>query len=203
MSTGYNWGATGGICGYDARGMYGKNEIINCINQGKIGGKVGFAGGIIGWINVENWTYSLKMNIYNSYNLGEVTSENNIVGGILGKVGGYAYDTITIDIENCYNAGNLNSQNRGGIVGQILDVNGGEEIVNVKNSYYLQNENLTEIYSGKMNITQVASKTESELKSIDFVNLLNNYKNANSTYTTNWKDWELGTNGYPALVKDE
>lgn len=110
----------------------------------------------------------------NCYNLGSVYGEGNYVGGISGL--NWSNNAIKADIQNCYNAGNINNKN--GAYLAAVAVNG--DYVTVSNLYYLYG---TCSESGGATV-----KTDSELKNLAEI-LGSEFK----TNTTNNK------NGYPLL----
>ena len=86
----YSEGTMGGIVGGSS------GEITNCYNNGKvITSGWNYTGGLVGQAR-------LKLKIINSYNSGEVQSQQRHAAGITGFV--YAETTVN----NCYNIGNIN-----------------------------------------------------------------------------------------------
>ena len=86
----YSEGMMGGIVGGSS------GEITNCYNNGKvITSGWSYTGGLVGQAR-------LKLKITNSYNSGEVQSQQRHAAGITGFV--YAETTVN----NCYNIGNIN-----------------------------------------------------------------------------------------------
>lgn len=104
-------------------------------------------GGIIGYI------LSGTINIINCYNMGNISAGDS--GGIIGGV----YYNTNVLVKNCYNTGEINGQWSGGIIGYCW------ELANVTNSYYLNTYGSNQ-YGGE-------PKTESYMKSYEFVDLLN------------------------------
>lgn len=118
------------------------------------------------------------------YNLGDVSGNDNL-GGIIGYNG---EKSSTNNVGCCYNIGKIsstqNSTNIGGIVGILI--NG-----TISNCYYL-----TGTATGGINGSDVQGqaevKTAIEMRSSEFVTLLNNGKN-------NWKIAAVKNEGYPIL----
>ena len=93
------------------------NIISNCANYGNIFSASGnFRGGIVGFF---------KGDIFNSFNLGNVTAKGIDVGGISGEIYG--------NIENCYNIADVSTSqgNVGGLTGALTG--------NIINSYSIAN----------------------------------------------------------------
>ena len=110
------------------------------------------AGGVCGVIVGE------ISNCYNTVNL-LVGCDNSFVGGI---TGGARYgDKDTVNINSCYNAGNLNASNIGGIIAEVIT----GVTVNVDNCYYIDTIASTNDYG--------SPKSEADMKTQDFVDLLN------------------------------
>ena len=193
----------GGICGasvYDAI-----RKINSCYNTGNITAENN-AGGIIGNASSNSDTsviYSGRIanniftyDITNCYNRGSVTG--NVSGGIVG----YAYSAnkyddginrITANINNCYNTGDITGVSGqkeisvGAIIGNVReDVEG---LTKVENCYYLS----TITISGDNKNNYGERKTAANMKSVDFVDLLNPNEYAKDTGNIN--------NGYPILNK--
>ena len=163
---------------------FSKGSIeINTQNNGSLQ-----IGGIIGTLNG---------NINNCYNRKRITVENNssaeftFIGGIAGKINSGS-------INLCYNAGkieglgNLINTKIGSIVGQTL--------ININNCYYLTgtSENgVGDNYTPSLE-HNIVEKTEEQMKSNEFLNLLNQ-NNENI-----WKvDSNNINNGYPILYWED
>ncbi len=159
--------------------------IVMCYNTGKVESTKGNAGGIVGgWCNHKD--------IIACFNTGEIKA-NMYGGGIKDANAG--------TIENCYNVGkvSLNSTSSGPSVGAIVNSNtglSGTTKVNgtISNCYYKNDScskgigNSEELGNG----TPI-SKTETEMKKIDFIEQLNN---GGDYYTQDTKNIN---NGYPVL----
>ena len=118
------------------------------------------AGGISGHLNSES-------KIYNSYNMGDVNSINNIGWARSGGVAGYVM--IDSEIKNCYNTGRITASSDGmplanGIVGYE------DESATIDDSYYLSGTASKGQY-GSGGTTVMSS---SNMSSSSFVNTLNN-----------------------------
>lgn len=178
-------GLSGGIVGYTYRGSTSKN-INNCYNKGDLIIKgtsdelACSAGGIVGFL--------YQMNLYNSYNLGNIEIKGNIQtqsGGIVGTLFGG-------EIKNSYNEGNINATNSeiGGILGKIITTY--PTNVNVANCFYLNNiEKGANVPEGNYNVE--TTKLEEKMNKDNLLNLLNQGSNTWKKDTTNIN------NGYPIL----
>ena len=181
---------TGGIIGM----AYNNTKIYNCYNIGKIfrqdtqeNGYPGL-GGIVGLAMYGN-------SIINSYNLGDVENKGSVgnTGGIVGyKAWAETY------LENCYNTGKLSGKVVGGIIGSC---NISNELLITQNCFYLNNDISKGIGSGlKEDSEDIKGVSENELKSVEILELLNNYVEKNpSKDNINLKKWKLENNGYPVF----
>lgn len=193
QKTGQYRSGAGGIVGYSDNGT-----IDSCINYAKIESNMGYTSGILG-SSSSNSQSIIKL----SCNYAEVTSTDDGIGGIVGSAGLEAL------IENCYNVGNINGNDKtGGIAGRCLGVikntyNAGNIVANnladgivgtladetgvvygsVENSYYLN----TSVTNG----TNIGTpKTIKEMKTREFAKLLG---------IPTWKYVEVKNNNYPVL----
>ena len=175
---------SGNIIGNIAGGILSRNGgdrfktvINNCFNTGNINAtNKSTAGGLLGEVT----TMTLQIN--NSYNLGEIKA-GEFSGGIIG------YSRYTVNINNSYNAGNIIPSGKADIIVP--------EIWNNKislNNFFYNESNLIDgvtIY----NDSAIAFKnSKEEMKKI--VELLNDFKDDNGNYPSNWNRWKLGENGY-------
>lgn len=147
--------------------------IKHCSNHGTITVNANgidhcYAGGLAGNASI----------IEISYNTGDV---NVNLSCVLSKVGGIS-GMIADRASNCYNAGNLFATSVGGIVAKVDDG------INVDNCYYINIINSINNYG--------IPKSETEMKTQDFVELLNNGGNY---YTL---DINNINNGFPILITD-
>lgn len=156
-------------------------EIVNCYNTGNISCKSGPAGGL---------AYSIGSNskILNCYNTGEIKN-------ISAPSAGLAYEIKNSTIANFYNAG---------IVSSGISMTAGIGFTNTSNTitniYYLNTSAPSGMYSGTDVSGQIESKTEQEMKSKTFTDVLNANKrkiNADSTLV----NWVYEANQYPTLEK--
>lgn len=141
--------------------------------------------------------------IKNCYNLGNIdvnSSSNNIkIGGFIGELS--AGNDEVLDIRNCYTIGNIKSNSdkviiKGAFIGVVLNNSNYNYRANMNNCYYLKEigqmvgetlENLV--------ITNSGQKTETEMKSESFVQLLNQ-----GNTETIWKqDFNNKNKGFPML----
>lgn len=176
----------------EAGGIAGEcGSVINCSNHGNITINADnlnccFVGGIVGGASVIEECYNtgdLTVEISNCnnckiggvsgliineishcYNTGNimVNCENSFAGGIVGDMNEDINPLNDIFINSCYNAGNIEATNIGGIIAKT-----DYEIItiNVDNCYYINTIASINDYG--------SPKSESEMKTQDFVNLLN------------------------------
>lgn len=176
--------ANGGICGQV--GKSAASIIKKCINVGTIQGIRGLEGGICGAIN-DNSSSTIK----NCYNLGNVIEEASNVSDVSGIIS-CINQGFTGTISNNYNLGKIiikgqNVKGIGGVIGYFSATN--TENATIKNNYYKQGivENADNDYG--------ESKTEAEMKTEEFLALLNADQETPA--------WELNpskNNGYPSLI---
>ena len=126
------------------------------------------------------------LQVNSCYNTGSIIGRDN-VGGLVGSHK-RLYDSNTpgkATITNCYNVGTITgTTNLGGIMG--YDIGGNYAITN---TYYLENGNLLNI--GTVANNKSWAKSETDMKSPDFVTLLGANFTSDTTPPTN--------NGYPIL----
>ncbi len=185
---------TGGIAGLYRSGT---NVILyNNSNFGKIEGSG--AGGVIGSCNFAGYTVTGTGYIENCYNIGEVQATGG-VGGIVGSIGGYAYEDLKVYLDNCYNSGELSGSTTGGVVGSISNNGWGQkaQYLYVNNVFYLTS--VAERGIGKGNTDDGEINAIENINTTEFVNILNNYKDSNGQYPIEWKKWKLGEEGYPVF----
>jgi len=149
-------------------------KIVDCINTGNISGGYRAAAGILGGDSAE---------IINCYNLGTIGKSDG-TGGIVGWISG--------KVENCYNAGKIEeSEYSGAIIGRNV------YIWSAHNCYYLDNG----IKNGIQGIEDVGGqterKTEYEMKSKQFADLLNEGRTKLDKETS---EWIYINNEYPTFA---
>lgn len=171
----------GGIAGYT------EGNIRKCYNTGNINTNGGYAtrsGGIAG-------TVQASLSIEDCYNTGNLTVESPAVYTKAAGIAGEVATSSAVNITNCYNTGNIGGVGTGylrigGLVGEC------KNNVTLTNSYYLDTS-CSKMYSNVApTIVNSSSKTESEMKTAEFLGLINS--NAS---------WQLDTNannGYPSLI---
>jgi len=168
---------TGGIVGYGSN-----DKIISCYNNGNINAYSTNSwvtvGGIAGYI----YNYEKIINCYNKGTIYASASGSKYIGGIVGNTYNPSYSIIN----KCYNVGTINTDKSRGYdySGSIA---GNYSNYNVTEAYWL-NTTETKGVNGTPNYTQVL--TEQEMKSEEFIKLLNN-KNV-VTYIR-------GTEDYPVI----
>ena len=165
-------------------------EIINSENKGNIKG-TRECGGIIGSASGAGWDSILDTYIYNCYNTGKIQTDN-IAGGIIGQQGTTATQN-HVYINNSYNLGKTVGKQTGNIVGIITTASRTDTKTEFTNVYYLLEP---AIGTGSLTSGEATLKTEKEIKSQAFVDLLN----SNIGTNTDWKKWKLGSDGYPTFV---
>ena len=194
-------GSVGGIVAYAYN-----CTIINCYNTGAVIGSYN-AGGIVGSIN--------NSQIINCYNTGDVISSNSSVGGITSstsnssiincyntgnvttgnaQAGGVTCYVSNSTITNCYNTGKITSASsiEGGVIGQSPTNS------TITNCYYQNGSASKGIYSQNDVAGIVEVRAESEMKSAEFTDLLNNNKN-NISSDIVLLDWVNQNSSYPTL----
>ncbi len=211
-------GFTGGIGG-NVWATAGTTLIINCINEGDIyaegtmGGIVGGSSGEItncynnGKVITSGWIYAgglvgqarLKLKITNSYNSGEVQSQQRHAAGITGFV--YAETTVN----NCYNIGNIIGNTTNGLGGTTINnsynfgkmtIKSGGNTIGAKtmNSCYYKSSQKTNNETTEDGAIDVEEKTAEQI-----VELLNSYKDDTGAYPADWKQWKVGKDGNPTF----
>ncbi len=162
----------GGIIGICSTGT----TIISCCNSGSLSGS-SIVGGIL--------ANSLSTYVYNCLNTGDVKADEATAGGIGGVMG----KSTSYKVQNCLNLStNIKASKN---VGAVLGYNNG---ISVSYNYYLFQSGLAAIGSTyKGTSSNNSSKTENELKSADFLNLLN------SRAQSSWGKWKAGSDGFPVL----
>lgn len=184
VSSNYNGGEVGGIAGY----AYGAS-FTACFNAGTLtgskqqGGIAGVAYGTSNFTNCYNVGTMVK-----GENVTESSSSYAFSAGIVGLTNDYA----TVTLENCYNAGNVDSgyTRIGTLVGQA------GKSTTIRNSYYLNNVNkvCASYYSNEVpaDISATACAAE-EFKAVDMLDNLGSAYKADGTL-----DCAIN-NGYPVL----
>ncbi len=184
-------GGIAGIIGTTGTTEYPK-ETKNLFNSGNINSVIGnlitpelAIGGIAGSI--------VETNLYNAGNVGSITLENGNTNAqrIAGIAGRSTNDSI---INNVYNLGKFNISNNQ-VTGIVYIMPSGGSLINA----YYNNDGVNRGTATTTGITDKSiSKTESEMKSQDFVDLLNN-PSEEITGIEGLLEWKLGTEKYPVL----
>ncbi len=138
-----------------------------------------------------NWDANLSGNIFNCVNYGNIFSSMNDAGGIICCQGTICKKNY-VSIKNTYNVGNITGETVGNIIGKIDNNKATETKTELENVYYTAEPSL-----GKGNLTsgEATLKSQNEIKSQTFVDLLNQNIGENS----DWKKWKLGEKGYPEI----
>lgn len=140
-----------------------------------------------------NYNTDRTLNIYNSYNLGDILGQS-YCGGILG-LQGLTSKTITLNIENCYSVGKVQGKYPGGIVGKLTGSDSRTIAVqSIKNTYWLNLSANKAINTGSCSNEEIITNYDmAYMKSESFCNILNNNIGENK----DWKTWILKDNNYP------
>lgn len=164
-------------------------NIVNSCNEGVING-IGSSGSIIGAVAGPSWDTILNTSINNCYNIGRIKT-SGVAGGIVGT-----QDTVAAQnylyINNSYNAGDVEGKESGNILGHIYNNTRTDTKTEFANVYYTLEP---AIRTGSLTSGEATLKSESEIKSQTFVDLLN----LNIGTNTDWKRWKLGEDGYPTF----
>ena len=138
-----------------------------------------------------DWDANLNGNIFNCVNYGNIFASMNTVGGIIGYQGNTCKKNY-VSIKNTYNVGNITGKKVGNIIGGVYNDSRTETKTELENVYYTAEPSL-----GKGNLTsgEATLKSQNEIKSQTFVDLLNQNIGENS----DWKKWKLGEKGYPEI----
>ena len=201
---------TSNVAGGFSNEISGRCEILNCYNTGNVSCKSAPAGGFA-------FSISNSSKILNCYNTGNASSEDHA------PVGGLAYRISDSKIINYYNTGAVESKSapaaglayeienstiansyNAGIVSSGISMTAGIGFTNksntITNIYYLNTSAPSGMFQRTDVSGQIESKTEQEMKSKTFTDLLNeNIKNI-STDTT-LLNWKYEANQYPTLEK--
>ena len=161
-------------------------EISGCYSKGNIVSKnMNNVGGLIG--NNRNI-------LSNCYNLANITSYNTgHVGGLIARAQNNSTDEFESIVDSCYNIGNISASN----YNYLGTFSGGMYTGNITNSYSKTNssfETIGMIHAAAGDTIEVFEKTETEMKSTEFINLLN--ANTAGAYK---QDTSNINNGYPIL----
>ena len=128
-----------------------------------------------------------------SYNTGNVTvnCENSYSGGIIGDI--TTNQTVNdVSISSCYNAGNIEATNVGGIIAKTDYEN---SIISVNNCYYINTIESINDYG--------VPKSESEMKTQEFVDLLNNGGNVYAMDLLNVNNGFPVFSSYTSIVENQ
>lgn len=203
--------STNTLPGQDKNDPSSKIKMYNINNKGKVTGKEqigGIAGSLRGY---RGYTY-----LYNSSNSGDVLGEKYL-GGCAGNFyssDGYGGMQGNLYVGNFYNVGNIQSviegeESIGGIYGDATcQQQGGGAIMKIENCYSLNKTVGTQYvlkssWASKSAITEnnIVIKSQEELKSQEFLNILNEQKEKDkTTYGLELKTWVGGneqTKEYP------
>ncbi len=153
----------GGIAGFTSYDL----TISDCYNHGEILG--GYSvGGIFGG---NNWQ-SDKMNIDSCYNTGAITATNSTYNNMYGSGGIVGADYAVLTITNVFNTGKVTAAVPGALLGSNYYNQGS---ISITNGYYQDGTADGAVDPGSadyVTMDKVSSKTDEEIKSEAFLNLL-------------------------------
>lgn len=210
----------GGIVGMSETSTLGpghtQNNLGNVIrmynlgNNGEIIGKENI-GGTAGYI----MGFRGSIYFYNSFNTGECIGEKS-TGGCVGSIhssDGWGGNSGNVFVGNLYNAGDIQNvtevETIGGIYGDATcQYVSNTTKMKIENCYSLNKPIGTKygkmasgFSKGTITENNIATKTQKELKSQEFINMLNEQKEKDkTTYNLELKKWVQGneqTKGYP------
>ena len=172
-------GNAGGIIGisYAASGGTIINfYIYNSCNNGNINARTN-AGGIVGSINSDNQGIS-KGNLYNIYNIGNVSAKSTGQFEGNGAIYGQLRNDVQLTIKNAF---------------MLKDSN---EKVGVPNSCLVNNEKISGFDYVNASILE-----KSYMQSSEFIEVLNRYtiNNQDNINTIGWSKWVYNENNFPTL----
>ena len=174
-------------------GRFNDGLVTNCENYGEVNG-YGNAGGIIGNYATGDWNSNFNVTIENCSNKGKIQNDFDSTGGIVSTVG-YVCKSRALTIKNCYNIAQVNG---GGIIGLLERNNEGSTYNFEFDKVYDCNEKHINIDNNLAYNGEITKKTIEEMKTQQFVDLLNSYSES-GTYPNLWKKWKLGEDGYPTF----
>ncbi len=169
----------------------GNVKIKNCINAGNVYG-AGTKGGIISETNSGGYDAEINFSVENSINLGNIISSDGIAGGIVGYQGNVSKSNC-ITLRNVASSGKVEGKIVGGVIAYIRITEDSDIKTILENVYYTVPPI---VKTGTLTSGEATLKSESEIKSQTFVDLLN----SNIGTNTDWKKWKLGSNGYPTFA---
>ena len=169
----------------------GTFQIMNSSNYGEVNSG-GSSGGIIGYVGGHAWDTNISVSILNCANFGKINSQLRDGGGIIGLQGTTCTENY-VSIKNTYNTGNVTGKTFGNIIGTISYADGQTDTkTEFENVYYTEEPLLGK---GSLTSGEATLKSQDEIKSQSFVDLLNQNIGENS----DWKKWKLGEKGYPEI----
>lgn len=164
--------------GFSVGGIAGNannSQIINCFNNAEIKG-FDTVGGIAGQMS--------NSTVANSFNKGKIRGTFRL-GGIVGKITAVNEDSENAVLDNCYNIGHVNWGTYSGKIIGFTDVSE----LNITNTYY-DREQIPDMGIGNVqpfvNNDGIIPKTNSELKSNNFADILN------SNIKEGYQSWIFG-----------
>ncbi len=164
---------------------------MNSSNYGEVNSDR-FSGGIIGYVGGHDWNSNISVNILNCANFGKINSQQMGSGGIIATQATICAENY-VSIKNTYNTGNVTGKTFGNIIGTISYADGSTDTkTEFENVYYTEEPLLGK---GSLTSGEATLKSQDEIKSQSFVDLLNQNIGENS----DWKKWKLGEKGYPEI----
>ena len=164
-------GTAAGVLGFGK----GSTIVNDCYNKGAISGKatsnnatqVGGVGGVVGGMQ----GYKNACSMTNCYNTGSVDGNEAYAGGIIGSM----YNNVTMT--NCYNAGTVTGGS--GKIGAVSYFVHATKTSGT-NCYYLDSSCATDVATRNNSGFKPTAKSETEMKSADFVTVLGGGYQTNS-----------------------
>lgn len=178
---------------------YGKGAMVleDCYNTGAITGSCnsyssGGVGGLVGYCQ----GYKDASSLTNCYNTGSVDGKSGYAGGIVGTM----YNGVTAT--NCYNTGTVTggSGKIGAITGYAYNASSSKAV----NCYYLE-DSCTAAATGKPAAVDAGTtaKTDAEMKSVEFVDLLGEaYKKGETYPVLSWETVDIQTSTYAVITPE-
>ena len=168
-------------------------KIINCYNIADINSNK-TSGGIVATVGGVAWDTKEIIYIYNSFNTGNIIGKD-YASGLVG-IQSYICSQNYITLKNCWNIGNVEANVSTGILAKRYTDSRTDTKLILENVYYTNNIGISNgiTYEGNANF-----KNKNEILTYEFVQILNEYKDENNEYPSEWKKWKLGENNYPTF----
>lgn len=161
-------------------GECGETQIINCANYGAITALVSSTNVCVGGIVAK---ISQIVQIVNCYNQANIDT-NQTVGGILGLQS----QSVSVEITNCYQVGELKGNTVREIIGNSLT----NQTNKINHVYYPQESHNLPIHEDYQD--KVTALPQAYMKTQDFANQLNANR---ADHSTEWEEWLWQDGQYP------